>query len=408
MKNEIGRKITSLTLMTIMLAGGMTIAFPGFTPDAYAVNANLIVSAENTGGYVDGAQIVEILIIDDDLASTSSPDVTVGGDAVAMTRTVDGNWYAYIADTDAVAGVDHNAGDDNNSGIEFGDGMELSEDGANPCLEATVSSDSSIIYCSAEGSVPNVPAAAKGSETPLWPFIQTYSFSSTIEIQYNKAGGTQITTLSFDDNADGLSLDRSDYPLGATVHVTIGDHRLNIDPTTADVWTWNMDTGDKYYGSDAVANIDADNAPQVALAEAISGSIAATLEYARTAAANAALITSSTTQFAAGLDPVNDAAIIAASDRISSENDKIIASLKIVEDAAVSDAATTAFAEVAKIGETYQNILNQYDEVANAPNISTELADNLDALSAAATTANGAVTDAKTRSIQLRTHLIRR
>ena len=50
MKNEIGRKITSLTLMTIMLAGGMTIAFPGFTPDAYAVNANLIVSAENTGG----------------------------------------------------------------------------------------------------------------------------------------------------------------------------------------------------------------------------------------------------------------------------------------------------------------------------------------------------------------------
>ena len=66
MKNEIGRKITSLTLMTIMLAGGMTIAFPGFTPDAYAVNANLIVSAENTG-YVAGAQVVEILVIDDDL-----------------------------------------------------------------------------------------------------------------------------------------------------------------------------------------------------------------------------------------------------------------------------------------------------------------------------------------------------
>ena len=73
MKNEIGRKITSLTLMTIMLAGGMTIAFPGFTPDAYAVNANLLVSAENTGGYVDGAQVVEILVIDDDLASYFFP-----------------------------------------------------------------------------------------------------------------------------------------------------------------------------------------------------------------------------------------------------------------------------------------------------------------------------------------------
>ena len=82
-----------------------------------------------------------------------------------------------------------------------------------------------------------------------WPFIQTYPFSDTIEIQYNKAGGTQITTLSFDDNADGLSLDRSHYPLGATVHVTIGDHRLNIDPTSSDIWSWNMSSGDKYYGS---------------------------------------------------------------------------------------------------------------------------------------------------------------
>ena len=76
-----------------------------------------------------------------------------------------------------------------------------------------------------------------------------YAFSSTIEIQYNKAGGTQIATLQFDDNADGLSLDRSDYPLGATVHVTIGDHRLNIDPTSADIWTWNMDDDVKYYGA---------------------------------------------------------------------------------------------------------------------------------------------------------------
>ena len=108
MTNEIGRKITSLTLMTIMLAGGMTIAFPGFTPDAYAANANLIVSAENTG-YVDGAQIVEILVIDDDLSHPgASPDVTVNGDAVVMTATSDGNWYAYIADTDSVAAVDHN------------------------------------------------------------------------------------------------------------------------------------------------------------------------------------------------------------------------------------------------------------------------------------------------------------
>ena len=237
--------------MTIMLAGGMTIAFPGFTPDAYAVNANLIVSAENTGGYVDGAQVVEILVIDDDLSGL--PDVTINGDAVAMTPTADGNWYAYIVDRDAAAEVGNN-GDANVSGIDFGDLMENNEEGTNPCLVPGISSDSNMIYCNAvDVDLQNVPAAVKSTAAEAtnanWPFIQTYAFSSTIEIQYNKAGGTQITTLSFDDNADGLSLDRSDYPLGATVHVTIGDHRLNIDPTSADLWTWNMDTGDKYYGA---------------------------------------------------------------------------------------------------------------------------------------------------------------
>ena len=92
MTNEIQRKLTSLTLMTIMLAGGMTIGFSGFTPDAYAVNANLIVSAENTGGDVDGAQVIEIVIIDEDISA--SPDITVNGDAVLMTLATDGNWYA--------------------------------------------------------------------------------------------------------------------------------------------------------------------------------------------------------------------------------------------------------------------------------------------------------------------------
>ena len=256
MKNEIGRKITSLTLMTIMLAGGMTIAFPGFTPDAYAVNANLLVSAENTGGYVDGAQIVEIVIIDDDLDNTASPDVTVGGDAVAMVRANDGSWYAYIADTSEVKDVDN--GSTNGDGQLVESGIDFGTIPADGCINTTThTSDSSEIYCGdAATGTQKVPAAEKGSTVDNWPFIQTYEFSSNIEIQYNKAGGTQTTTLSFDDNADGLSLDRTSYPPGAQIHVTIGDHRLNIDPTKADVWTWNMagDPGDKYYGEGAVTN----------------------------------------------------------------------------------------------------------------------------------------------------------
>jgi hypothetical protein len=34
MKNEIGRKLTSLTIMAIMFAGGMAIGVPSFMPDA--------------------------------------------------------------------------------------------------------------------------------------------------------------------------------------------------------------------------------------------------------------------------------------------------------------------------------------------------------------------------------------
>ena len=227
MKNEIGRKITSLTLMTIMLAGGMTIAFPGFTPDAYAVNANLIVSAENTG-YVAGAQVVEILVIDDDLGDGALPVVTVNGDAVLMTVAADGNYYAYIADTSEAAAVTPAI-------INFG----------TDCDPVNGSQES---YCGSSGT--NAAVGSEISATPVggltWPIIQTYEFSSNIEIQYNKAGGTQITTLQFDDNAGGLSLDRSIYPSGATVHVTIDDHRLNIDPTSDDAWTWNINTGEVY------------------------------------------------------------------------------------------------------------------------------------------------------------------
>ena len=218
MKNEIGRKITSLTLMTIMLAGGMTIAFPGFTPDAYAANANLIVSAENTGGDVDGAQVIEIVVIDDDLDAAAFPDITVNGDAVLMAKSTDGNWYAYIADTSEVATVN------NAVGISFGNSPG-----------PLTGSDSKVVYSDADQ---NVVKAAKLTETDLR--IQTYEFSGTIEIQYNKAGGTQISTLTFDGaDSPGLSLDRSIYPAGAQVHVTIEDNRLNIDPTSDDIWAWN-------------------------------------------------------------------------------------------------------------------------------------------------------------------------
>ena len=65
MKNELGRKITSLTIMTIMVAGGLTFAVPSMMPGAEADhNSYLWVSAENAefANTFGGAQVVEVVI----------------------------------------------------------------------------------------------------------------------------------------------------------------------------------------------------------------------------------------------------------------------------------------------------------------------------------------------------------
>ena len=105
MKNEIVRKLTSLTLMTIMFAGGLVFAFPGVMPEASAAhNANLFVSAENSSSnnIFTGPMVVEVIVVDSAIASLDDghgePSVTVNGKQLHMLQTTDGNWYAYFAD----------------------------------------------------------------------------------------------------------------------------------------------------------------------------------------------------------------------------------------------------------------------------------------------------------------------
>ena len=125
MNNELGRKITSLTLMTIMVAGGLTFAIPGVMPEAMAANANLFVSAENSqfNNRISGPQVVEIVIIDSDINETDQnygePDVTVNGKKVRMAQASDGNWYAFIAEVDQAQYADYTA-TTNNGGLDFG------------------------------------------------------------------------------------------------------------------------------------------------------------------------------------------------------------------------------------------------------------------------------------------------
>jgi len=99
MNNEIGRKITSLTLMAIMVAGGMSFAIPGMEP-AFAANEHLTVSAETVGNFA-GIQVIEVVVNDPDRSQTDEsegiPNVEINGDDLLMVQGDDGAWYGYFA-----------------------------------------------------------------------------------------------------------------------------------------------------------------------------------------------------------------------------------------------------------------------------------------------------------------------
>ena len=288
MNNELGRKITSLTLMTIMVAGGMTFAVPGMMPAAYAANANLFVSAENSqfDNYMSGPQVIEVVVIDSDINDTDEgegePDVTVNGKILRMTQAVDGNWYGYFADinqaliADSTAsmgdGLDFGAFCESDATVtdgtvvaDFGDtvGIAIPDldvagivQGFNPPGPITATcgdiandgdTDDSFNNVVREAKNVNLNAAANGDgqigmDEGLWPLIQLYPLNPTgnVIVQYNKGGGVQTTTLTFDtvENFAGIELDRSIYPRGAQIHATITDLWLNIDPTDEDSWTF--------------------------------------------------------------------------------------------------------------------------------------------------------------------------
>ena len=74
--------------------------------------------------------------------------------------------------------------------------------------------------------------------------VQLYDFTvdGTVEIKYNwQVVGVQQIDLVYLDDADGyagLSLDRTTYPQGSSVHFVMTDLQLNIDPTDEDSWTF--------------------------------------------------------------------------------------------------------------------------------------------------------------------------
>ena len=95
--------------MTIMVAGGVTFAVPGFMPEAIADEKLMYVSVENPdfGNEFGGGQIVEIIVRDNARSETDEiqpePTVEVNNERLRMVQGADGYWYAYIGSTAAMA-----------------------------------------------------------------------------------------------------------------------------------------------------------------------------------------------------------------------------------------------------------------------------------------------------------------
>src|SRR2546427_8500700 len=106
MYKETLRKITSLSLLTILLTSTAAFAMPNALPQAHAAtNANLFVSAENSQfqNYFAGPQVIQVIVSDPDInrldQAYGEPTVTVNGKKLRMAQATDGNWYAYFADS---------------------------------------------------------------------------------------------------------------------------------------------------------------------------------------------------------------------------------------------------------------------------------------------------------------------
>ncbi len=128
MYNETIRKITSLTLLTILVASSAVVGMPNALPHVQAqtsTNANLFVSAENSqfNNYFAGPQVIQVVVADPDInrldQAYGEPVVTVNGKRLRMAQGTDGNWYAYFADRNqAVAAA--NTAEKTGMGLNFG------------------------------------------------------------------------------------------------------------------------------------------------------------------------------------------------------------------------------------------------------------------------------------------------
>ena len=239
-----------------------------------SVQPNLFVSTESEN--FAGSQVIQVAVCDSDISAINEalgePSVTVNGKTLRMAQSSDGSWYAFFADR-SMAQIADSTTQTPGKGLDFGEfcssttlqnvtGISLSEtsgftvpkdgsDGAN--------GQSSMNACTVVGSGtvanhvirnapslntnPSVSTGQIGINQNAWPLVQLYDFTPTgsVVVQYNKGGGTQTITSTFDTNDEiGLLMVGGKTSFGSSSNIAfeIHDFQLNIDPTSIDSWTF--------------------------------------------------------------------------------------------------------------------------------------------------------------------------
>jgi len=298
MKNEIGRKLTSLTIMAIMFAGGMAIGVPSFMPEAASDLSETAGLLTVSSTEIQGAAILEIVVNDPDYSDTtvdisSTPTVEFGGQAYNLNQATNGKWYVYIVDSSQSQLFDAD-GNGQEYGILCTSGIAVDESTTN-LIESGATGNlvgiwASVLATSAQSgadgschdldgmvaaydtatatkrqsltaavltgapSLSNHNDAAAGatgidmgqrghglngtSGYGSWPYILAIEFTDDNVVSY---GGDSISvTYGNTDSSTSIELANRNPGDRTEIHLTFTDPALNTDPTGTDIWIFDL------------------------------------------------------------------------------------------------------------------------------------------------------------------------
>ena len=255
-KNTNVRKLTSIALMTIMVAGGLTFAIPGMEPAEAAQissNPNLKVSAEGQNGdnEIAPTNIVQVIVSDGDINASddSAPIVIVDDNSTHLTmRFFSGAWYGYFASTTIL-----------DTGLI--DRTDADLDASPQVTEANADAADRLAIDALVGGEPDRLAPAPlGVDDPdaadATNLVMLYDLDGEFDIVYEKPANFQTVSMELDDPDSGASLDRSNYPQNTGVVVTIDHQSLNVDPTSEDSWFFVSGEDPRYLSAEDAGNVE--------------------------------------------------------------------------------------------------------------------------------------------------------